>query len=130
MKFITPLRGFFVASLMTAFAASAFAGEVPYDRKEFDAAVAAGKPVVVDFSASWCPTCKAQKPVVDEFMGQPRFQEITLFVADFDKEVALKKRLRVIQQSTFVVFKAGKEVTRSTGQTDKAVLTAVFEKAL
>ncbi|GAC1358002.1 MAG: hypothetical protein NVSMB34_12770 [Variovorax sp.] len=130
MNVITQLRSLFLASLLAAFATLAVAAEVPYDQKTFDAAVAAGKPVIVDFSASWCPTCKAQKPIVDELLGRPKFKGVTLFVADYDKEVALKKRLRVIQQSTFVVFNAGKEVTRSTGQTDKDVLTAVFEKAL
>lgn len=130
MHVITLLRNLFVVSLMAAFAALAVAGEVPYDQKTFDAAVAAGGPVIVDFSASWCPTCKAQKPIVNELMGRPKFKGVTLFVADYDKEVALKKRLHVTQQSTFVVFKASKEVARSTGQTEKDVLKAVFDKAL
>ena len=130
MNVITLLRSFFFTSLLAAFAALAVAGEVPYDQKKFDAAVAAGQPVIVDFSASWCPTCKAQKPIVDQLLGRPKFKDITLFVADYDKEAALKRRLRVIQQSTFVVFKAGKEVARSTGQTDKDELAAVFDKAL
>jgi hypothetical protein len=57
-------------------------------------------------------------------------KDVTLFVADFDKEKDLKKALRVSQQSTFVVFKGGKEVARSTGQTRKAELAAAFAKAL
>jgi thiol-disulfide isomerase/thioredoxin len=130
MNVITLFCRFFLAALLAVFAALAVAGEVPYDQKKFDAAVAAGKPVIVEFSANWCPTCKAQKPIVDELMGRPEFKDVTLFVADYDKEIALKKRLRVIQQSTFVVFNAGKEVTRSTGQTNTDVLAAVFDKAL
>ncbi len=121
---------FFYTTLMAASVAVAMAGELPFEQKKFDAAVAAGESVVVDFSASWCPTCKAQKPVVDKLMALPKYQAVKLFVADYDKEVALKKQLRVVQQSTFVVFKDGKEVTRSTGQTDPEVLAAVFDKAL
>ena len=34
------------------------------------------------------------------------------------------------QQATFVVFKDGKEVGRSTGQTKKEDLAALFGKAL
>lgn len=86
--------------------------------------------MVVDFSARWCPTCKAQKSIVDKLMASPQYKTVTLFVADYDKEVDLKKQLRVVQQSTFVVFKGGKEITRSTGQTDKDVLASVFDKAL
>lgn len=130
MKLASFFRSFFYTALMAASVTSALAGELPFDQKKFDSAVAAGESVVVDFSASWCPTCKAQKPIVDKLMELPKFKNVTLFVADYDKEVALKKQLRVAQQSTFVVFKGGKEVTRSTGQTDKDVLAAVFDKAL
>ncbi len=130
MKLTTFFHRFFYTALMAASVSVALAGELPFDPKKFDTALAAGESVVVDFSASWCPTCKAQKPVVDKLMALPKYKSVTLFVADYDKEVALKKQLRVVQQSTFVVFKGGKEVTRSTGQTDPAVLAAVFDKAL
>ena len=45
-------------------------------------------------------------------------------------KTALKKQLGVTQQSTFVVFKAGKEVGRSTGQTQKQAIADLFDKAL
>ena len=53
-----------------------------------------------------------------------------LFIADFDTEKALKKSLKVSTQSTFVVFKGGKEVARSTGQTSQSDIEATFAKAL
>ena len=111
-------------------ALGAVAGEQPYDKAAFDKAVADGKPVIVDFYADWCPTCKTQKPIVQELLRDPKMKDVTLFVADFDKEKDLKRALRVSQQSTFVVFKGGKEVARSTGQTRKAEIAAVFDKAL
>jgi len=63
-------------------------------------------------------------------MQEARRKDIALFVADFDKETALKKRLKVTMQSTFIVLKGGKEIARSTGQTEKAELAALFDKAL
>ena len=103
---------------------------LPYDKVQFDTALAQGKPVIVDFSASRCPTCKAQKPIVEALMKEKKLAPVTLFVADYDKETALKKQLGVTQQSTFVVFKAGKEVGRSTGQTQKQAIADLFDKAL
>ncbi len=114
-----------------AFAAlAAAAAEVPFTQAAFDKAVAAGQPVIVDVQASWCPTCKAQKPIVESLLKEPRMKDVTLFSADFDTEQALKKQLRVAQQSTFVVFKGGKEVGRSTGETSKSAIGALFDKAL
>lgn len=123
------IRSLFAAALVAAAALAQAAGQ-PFDKARFDAAVAQGKPVIVDFAADWCPTCKEQKPIVDALMQEPRRREILLFVADFDKETALKKRLKVTMQSTFIVLKGGREIARSTGQTDKAELAALFDKAL
>ena len=125
----------FIARGIAAFGLAALttlagAGETAYSQSAFDQDVAAGKPVIVDFAASWCPTCKAQKPVVDALMKEPARKDVTLFKADYDTESALKKKLRVTQQSTFVVFKGGKEVGRSTGETDRAAIATLFDKAL
>jgi len=117
-----------VLALVAATAVSA--GEAPFTRAAFDKARAAGLPVVVDFQASWCPTCKAQKPLVDALLKEPARKRLTLFAADYDTESALKKELHVAQQSTFVVFKGGKEVGRSTGETRKDAIAALFDKAL
>ena len=112
--------------LSPAFAAS----PQPFNAQAFAEAQKAGRPILVAIHASWCPTCKAQKPIMDALLHEPKRKDLTLFVADFDTEAALKKRLRIVQQSTFVVFKGGKEVGRSTGDTDRASIAALFDKAL
>ena len=116
--------------VLACMALSATAVELPFAQAAFDQAVAAGKPVIVDVQASWCPVCKVQKPIVEALLQEPRMKNVTLFSADFDTEHALKKQLRVAQQSTFVVFKGGKEVGRSTGDTSKSAIAALFDKAL
>lgn len=108
----------------------ALAAVLPFDQAAFDRAVAAGEPVVVQFHAEWCPTCRAQAPVVAALVEEPKLKAVKVFTADFDAERELKKSLRVTQQSTLVVFKGGKEVTRSSGQTRRAALEAVLLQAL
>ena len=126
----TPYFARLIATASLALASClALADEVPYSKQAFDQAVAAGKPVIVDFSAPWCPTCKAQKPIVDALLSEPKHKAVTLFAADYDSEKALKQQLHVTQQSTFVVFKGGKEVARSTGETRKEALASLFDKA-
>ena len=130
LRFLPVLRTFAITVGLLGVAAFAWAGEQPFEKAAYTAALAKGQPVIVDFSARGCPTCKAQKPIVQSLLKEPALQGVTLFVADFDTETALKRELRVTPQSTFVVFKAGQEVARSTGQTDKAVLAEAFAKAL
>ena len=130
MHFSRSIRSLAAAAGLALAAMAALAGEVPFNKAAFDAALAKGTPVIVDFAASWCPTCKAQKPIVQGLLAEPKLKPVTLFLADFDTEVALKKQLGVTQQSTFVVFKGGREVGRSTGQTQKDVISELFHKAL
>ncbi|MGV2289726.1 thioredoxin family protein [Trinickia sp. YCB016] len=106
------------------------AGERPFDQAAFDHLKAEGKPVVVYFHATWCPTCKIQQPIVDRLSASADLKDVTLFEADYDKEVALKRALHVTQQSTFVVFKNGHEVARSTGETAEPAIKSTLEKAL
>jgi thiol-disulfide isomerase/thioredoxin len=103
--------------------------EVPFDQAQFDSMRAAGKPLAVVFHADWCPTCRAQAPVLEKLTREPAFRSLTLYVANFDTEKALKRSLGVTQQSTIVVFKDGKEVARSTGDTQEQNLSSLLSRA-
>ena len=102
-----------------------------FDQKAFYLAVASGKGVVLDFHADWCPTCKAQAPILAELINSDTTMKmgVVAFKANFDTETTLKQKLGVQKQSTIVIFKAGKEVTRSTGVTDRAALAELIAKA-
>jgi len=128
MKHLASIFITIVAAL--SFSTTATSAELPFNQAAFDQAVTAGKPVVVDFAASWCPVCRAQKPVISAILQTPEMAGVTLFVANFDTESGLKRALRVSGQSTLVVFKAGKEVARSTGQTQREPLQALLAQAL
>ena len=109
----------------------AMAGQiVPYNQQVFDHLTADGKPVVLDISATWCPTCKAQKPIVENLMKQPAFSDVTLMRIDFDSQKPLLRKYHVTMQSTLVAFKGETEVGRSVGDTSRAGLQSLFEKAV
>ena len=126
----TKFHRWMFGTLLLALAGTTAAAEVPFDQASYVQTLAAGKPVVVYLHADWCPTCRAQQPIVDRLSKEPRLKDVTIYVADFDKETTLEKSLKVTQQSTFVVFKQGHEVTRSTGQTTEPAIRAVLEQAL
>ena len=118
------------AVMLTIFATPLFAAEIPFSQTQFDSMLAAGKPVAVVFHADWCPTCRAQAPLLKELTQTPELKELTLFIANFDTEKTLKRSLGVTKQSTVVVFKDGKESARSTGDTGQASLAALLRRAI
>lgn len=96
----------------------------------FDSANKAGKPILVEVTAPWCPTCKAQAPILGELSSQSRFKDLSTFTVDFDSQKDVLKSFNVQMQSTLIVFKGGKEVGRSTGDTKKDSIEALLAKAL
>ncbi len=116
--------------LLICFSTLAAAVEFPFDQTQFDSMLAAGKPVAVVFHADWCPTCRAQAPLLKDLAQTPDLKSVTLYVANFDTEKALKKSLGVTRQSTIVVFKNGKESARSTGDTQADSLAALLRRAI
>ena len=128
IRHLLPLTVACALALLAAAPASA-AEQATYSPAALASAQAAGKPVIVDVTATWCSTCAAQKPIVQSLLKQPRFKDLVLLHVDFDKQKAALRKLNVREQSTFVVYKGKQEVGRSTGDTDKASIQALFDKA-
>jgi thioredoxin 1 len=116
--------------MLSSVASFAVSAELPFNQAQFDATRSAGGPVAVVFHADWCPTCRAQAPVLKELTETPALKSLTLYVANFDTEKALKRSLGVTQQSTIVVFRGGKEIARSTGDTQRDRLDALLKQAV
>lgn len=100
-----------------------------YNAAEFNNLTAAGKPVVVAVHASWCPVCKAQKPIQSQLMQSETFRAYTLLIVDFDHDPQALARFHVGQQSTMIVFKGKTEVGRSIGDTHADSIKALMLKA-
>ncbi|MBE7942749.1 MULTISPECIES: thioredoxin family protein [Ramlibacter] len=116
---------------LSAIASIATAGEIrPYSQAEFDKLMHDGKPVVVDVSATWCPTCKAQKPIVEGLMKQPAYKDVTVLSVDFDSAKPTLRKFKVSMQSTLVAFKGPKEVGRSTGDTTLEGIEGLVKKTV
>lgn len=98
----------------------------PFDAKAFQDAQRAGKTILVDVTAPWCPTCKVQRPIIQSIETEK--PNLVVYEVDFDTAKDVLKQFRVQYQSTLIVFKGAKEVGRSTGQTDPALIRALVAK--
>jgi len=100
-----------------------------FTQPEFDRLAREGRPVLVDVSATWCPTCKAQKPLVEGLANKAAYADVTVLAVDFDADKPALRQFRVGMQSTLIAFKGGTEVGRSVGDTTPAGIESLFKKA-
>ena len=102
----------------------------PFDDAAFAQAQKAGKPIFVAIHATWCPICKAQKPILSELMADPKFKELAYFTIDFDSQKDLVRRFGAQKQSTLISFKGEKEEGRSVGDSNRDTIAALLNKVL
>lgn len=131
-------RSFIVGALVVAAAtasvqfveAQVAAPKVKFTDAAFAAAQASGKPILIDVSAPWCPTCKAQAPVIQSLLAKPEFKNFAFLEIDFDTQKDALRALNVRQQSTLIVFKGKKETARSTGETGTGAIEILLGSAI
>ena len=93
------------------------------DSSNFEAAISASVPVVVDFWAPWCGPCKAIAPILEELATElGAAVKICKVNVDNNSEIAGKFEIRAIP--TILVFKNGAVSDTIVGLTSKDDLKA------
>jgi thiol-disulfide isomerase/thioredoxin len=87
-----------------------------YTPKALESAQLNNEKIVLHFLAAWCPTCRIQIKTL-QGMDPKILSGVHFFNVDFDKEEALKAKLKIETQSTFVAFIGKSEEGRVTGIT-------------
>ncbi len=118
-----------LTALLGGLAAQA-ADRQTFEPAAFAAAQKAGKSILVHVTAPWCPTCKAQKPILDELTGKPELKDLVVFEIDFDTGGPALKAVNARSQSTLIAYKGETETGRSVGDTKKELVTALVMSAL
>ena len=103
---------------------------LPFSAEAFKAAQASGSPILVEIHADWCPTCKAQGPILEKLTADPKFKDLKIFRVDFDAMKPVVKQFGAQMQSTLIVFKGTAEQGRSVGDTREASIAALLDKSL
>ena len=93
-------------------------------KAEFDAAIAAtangGKPLVIDFTATWCPPCKRIGPIYEGHVAS--YPELTMKKLDVDANAEGSAAAGIQCMPTFKVYKNGVEFEKMEGASDQGLL--------
>ena len=86
------------------------------------------RPVLVDFTAAWCPPCRVMTPRLAKLAAErPDLKVVEL---DVDEHQATAARYGVLAMPTFLLFRGGAPVHRIVGARSKNGLLAELEPQL
>ncbi len=95
----------------------------------FDSLLAQGKPLMVDFWATWCGPCKKVGPYVEELAAEYADRAV-IGKVDVDENMELASRFGVRNIPTIVFIKDGQVVDKQVGAAPKATLEAKLQAIL
>jgi thioredoxin 1 len=86
------------------------------------------RPVLVDFTAAWCPPCRVMKPVLAE-LAEER-DDLRVVQLDVDEHQRTAAEYGVLSMPTFILFRDGREVQRLVGARPRRRLEAELAEVL
>ncbi len=91
-------------------------GNTTDNQTRMDGNVSGGgtKPVLMDFSATWCGPCRMQKPILEE-LEKKYGDKVEFKVVDVDENPQLASQYEINAVPTLIILKDGVEVKRFIG---------------
>ncbi len=97
--------------------------------QNFEALIASGQPVVVDFWATWCGPCQMVGPFIEELAHEYEGR-VVIGKCDVDQDSDLPGQFNVRNIPTILFFKGGQLAKKLVGAQSKEVLKAAIEELL
>ena len=95
----------------------------------FDEFAAQGKPMVVDFWATWCGPCKKIGPYIEE-LAEQYADSVIIGKVDVDENDGLAIRFGIRNIPTVLFFRNGEIVDKQIGAAPKAAFEAKIQSLL
>ena len=86
-------------------------------------------PVLVEFTAAWCPPCRMIAPVLEQIATEES-ERMRVVAIDTDMNSATMLRYHVMSLPTLALFKNGAVVSQTVGARPKAAILREIEPHL
>ena len=91
--------------------------------------LASPTPVLVDFTADWCPPCKMVAPVLEQIATEEAAR-LRVVSIDVDENPIITSRYGILSMPTLALFIDGQVVAQSVGAKPRAAIMRVLEPHL
>jgi thioredoxin 1 len=95
----------------------------------FEKLINGEKPVLIDFTASWCGPCQMLAPVLEDVAEQMK-ENLTVIKIDVDKNPQLASSMGIKGVPTLILYQNGKQRWRSSGFMSAQALKNAVQNAL
>jgi thioredoxin len=97
--------------------------------QNFEGYLQDGKPLVVDFWATWCGPCKMIAPIIDELITEYE-GKVTIGKCDVDENSELPAKYGIRNIPTILFIKNGEVVDKQVGAAQKSAFKAKIDSLL
>lgn len=103
----------------------------PKTNEEFEKIIAGGKPVLVDYFATWCGPCQMMGPILDDMAeNYKNIDKVEIVKVDIDELRKPAEKYNIMSVPTFMLFKNGKDVETMVGMRSQDDLEAKLDKLI
>lgn len=109
---------------------AASSSESAFSQNEFKRLQAAGKVVLIDVFADWCPTCAKQQKALERYREENPDKAFTTLVVDFDDDKHWVRHFKAPRQSTFILYVGGEKKWFSVAETRYDAIAEQLNQAI
>ncbi len=93
----------------------------------FNEMLQSNKPVLVDFTATWCGPCKMMAPILVDVKKEIG-DAVSIIKVDVDNNPQAAREYNIQGVPTLILFKQGKQIWRQSGVVPKKELVQLLQK--